>query len=312
MGKTLHITNGQNLTDYLNELEVDGDFLTWHEMLCEGPTVAHIDSEDFITVRKNFLKEYYSIELDEKRFKNELKKLNEVDKYSEIVLWFEYDLFCHMNLIAVMSLIHQREIKLPLYLVCSGRIKGEKELKGLSELKSNQLLKLYENKLKLTDLDRDLAISLWRTYCGKDHNLFKPYITTKSSFEYMGACLKAHLTRFPDSKSGLGVLEKNILKIVKSKEIKSRNHLLGYILNYQGYYGYGDLQLRRKIEELSLFFNEDKESITLNRIGHEAVLGTKNYARKIKNNISFGGIKRLDYQFDVELNKLVKTSANAD
>ncbi|MEM6515585.1 MAG: DUF1835 domain-containing protein [Bacteroidota bacterium] len=312
MGKILHITNGQILTDYLNELDVAGDFLTWHEMLCEGPTVAHIDSDEFINVRKQFLKDFYEIELDESKFKKELEKLNEVDLYSEIVLWFEYDLFCHMNLIAVMSLIHQREIKLPLYLVCSGRVKGEKEMKGLAELSKSQLLNHYKNKVELTNLDRDLAISLWRTYCGKDHNLFKPYITTISSFKYMGACLKAHLTRYPDSKSGLGVLEENILKIIKTKEVKSRNHLLGYILNYQGYYGYGDLQLRRKINELSIFFNESDENITLDRIGHEALLGAKNYANRIDNNIAFGGIKRLDFQFDKRQNKLVKTTANAD
>jgi len=312
MGKTLHITNGQVLTDYLTELEVEGDFLTWHEMLCEGPTIAHIDSNEFISLRKKFLKDYYDIELDENQFKTELKKLNDVDRYSEIVLWFEYDLFCHINLIAVMSIIHQREIKLPLYLVCSGWVDGETELKGLGELNKKQLLRHYVNKIEMTPADRDLAISLWRIYSGKDHNLFKPYIVSKSSFKYLSNCLKAHLTRFPDSKSGLGVLEKNILDIVKTKDIKSRNHLLGYILNYQGYYGYGDLQIRRKIEHLSYFFNEAEDRITLNRMGHEAVLETKNYANQINNAINFGGIKRLDFQFDRTLNKLVKTLSNAN
>ncbi len=49
-------------------------------------------------------------------------------------------LFCHINLIAVISLLHQKEINLPLYLVCSGRIEGEKNLKGLAELTPEQLL----------------------------------------------------------------------------------------------------------------------------------------------------------------------------
>ncbi|PTM08975.1 MAG: DUF1835 domain-containing protein, partial [Bacteroidetes bacterium] len=33
---TLHITNGSSLTSYLKDLNFQGDFLTWHEMLCEG------------------------------------------------------------------------------------------------------------------------------------------------------------------------------------------------------------------------------------------------------------------------------------
>ena len=28
---TLHITNGGSLTDYLKELDIKGDILTWHE-----------------------------------------------------------------------------------------------------------------------------------------------------------------------------------------------------------------------------------------------------------------------------------------
>ncbi len=312
MGKTLHITNGQVLTDYLKELEIEGEILTWHEMLCEGPTIAGIDSEEFIQARKEFLNQYYNIELDEDKFKSELEKLNSVDDYCNIVLWFEYDLFCHINLIAVMSLIHQREIKLPLYLVCSGRVEGEKDLMALGELNKNQLLKHYKNRIALTDDDRDLAISLWRIYCGKDHNIFKPYIVKKSSFTYLSNCLKAHLKRFPDSKSGLSVIEKNILALIKSKNITSRNHLLGYILNYQGYYGYGDLQLERQIDKLSIFFNETENILKLNRIGHEALSGTKNYAARINNDVTYGGVNRLKFQFDIAKNKLVKSSLDAN
>jgi len=312
MAKTLHITNGQILTDYLTELEIEGDYLTWHEMLCEGPTIAHIDSDEFISVRKNFLKEFYNIELDEERFKSELGKLNQVDKYDEIVMWFEYDLFCHINLLGAMSLIHQREIKLRLHLVCSGWVDGQTELKALSELSKNQLLYHYKNKIEMTDKDRDLAISLWRIYCGKDHNLFKPYIIQESSFEYLSNCLKAHLKRFPDSKSGLSVIESNILSIVKSKNVKSFNHLLGYIMNYQGYYGFGDIQLRRKIDNLKMFIVEDDTGLKLNRLGHEALIGSHNFASKISNKVFYGGVSSLDFQFNIEQNKLIKTAKDAN
>ncbi|WP_033958310.1 DUF1835 domain-containing protein [Psychroserpens jangbogonensis] len=310
MNKTLHITNGNSLTDLLIELEIKGDFLTWQEMLCEGPTLAHIDSEEFIEVRKQFLSDFYNIEINEDEYKTELNKLNNVDCYTEIVLWFEYDLFCHINLLGVMSLLHQKGITLPLYLVCSGRIEGEKNLKGLSELSPEQLYEHYDNRIELTEKDNELAISLWRTYCGKDHNLFKRYIVQKSSFEYLSNCLKAHLRRFPDSRSGLSVLEKNILEIVRDNDIKSKHHLLGYILNYQGFYGYGDLQLERMIEQLSLFFEENADQLKLNRKGHESLVKIHNFSIEINNNTTYGGLNRLDFQFNKDENKLVKTNIN--
>jgi Domain of unknown function (DUF1835) len=305
--KTLHITNGSSLTNYLRDLKITGDILTWQEMLCEGPTLKELDSDVFINARKSFLNTTYNIEIDIEEYEKEIEKLNYTQSYSQIVLWFEYDLFCHINMIAVISLILQKKIILPIYLVCSGRVKTSKDLKGLSELSSEQLQQHYKDKVLLSIEDLELAKTIWDIYCGKDHNLLKPFIVTSSSFKYMSNCLKAHLKRFPDSKNGLSVLEQNILDIVKSNAIKSKHHLLGYALNYQGYYGYGDTQFERMIENLSIFFFEDENSITLNRKGHDALMDQHNFAETVNNDIYLGGVNRLDFQFDKLQNKLVKS-----
>ncbi len=303
----LHITNGNLLTEYLKELDFTEDILTWQEMLCEGPTIPEINSDAFFELRVEFLKNYYDIEVDIEDLQKELSKLDDVTNYTEINLWFEYDLFCHINLIGVINLLHQKEIRKPLYLICSGRVKGEKNLKGLSELSSDQISSYYKNRILLTQEDIDLCITLWRTYCGKDHNILKPYIVKNSSFEYMSNCLKAHLKRFPHQKSGLDVLEDNILRLLRDNPIKSKHHLLGYSLNYQGFYGFGDMQLRRLIDKLSIFFDETENGIKLNRKGHEALLRKYNFASEVGNNMIYGGINRLEYQFSEEKNKLIKT-----
>jgi len=198
------------------------------------------------------------------------------------------------------------------FLVCSGRVEHSAELKGLSELSSDQLLQHYEEKIGLTSKDKDLAATLWGIYCGKDHNLLKPFIITSSSFKYLNNCLKAHLERFPDSKNGLGTLEYNILEIVKNNSIKSKHHLLGYALNYQGYYGFGDMQLERMIDKLDLFLTEDSRGITLNDKGDDALLNKHNYATSVDNNIVFGAVNRLDFQFDKAQNKLIKPRNNVN
>lgn len=308
----LHITNGNALTNYLKELDITGDILTWQEMLCEGPTTRNIDTEEFLTKRKGFLNDFYHIEINEEEFKQELSKLDATEGFSEIILWFEYDLFCHINMLAVIKLLKEKNIQLPLYLVCSGRIKGETQLKGLSELTPEQLFNHYHDKVRLKDSDIELAISLWHIYCGKDHNLFKPYITKKSSFKYLNSCLKAHLKRFPNLKSGLSVLEKNILNIIKEKSIKSKNQLIGYVLNYQGYYGFGDIQILRLIDLLQIFYEEEENKISLNRKGYEALIGNQNYSSEINNNLTFGGVNRLDFSYNDNTNALIKTQLNVN
>lgn len=307
----LHITNGGRTTSYLDELEVKGEKLTWQEILCEGPTQEIIHCEAFIDLRCSFLNKFYDVELDLDKVEIAIKQLSNPERYSEIVLWFEYDLFCHINLLAVINLLQQKKIELPLYLVCSGRIPGSKVLKGLSELNTGQLLNHYKNKVKLNQDDIDLATTIWGIYCGKDHNLLKPFIVQSSSFQYLSNCLKAHLERFPDSKTGLNALETNILSIVKENNIKSKHHLLGYALNYQGYYGFGDMQMNRIIEKLSYFFTLEENSLTLNKNGHEALLKQHNYSIELNNNMEYGGINVQYFHFSKEHNKLVKIVPNA-
>ncbi|MCC1485097.1 DUF1835 domain-containing protein [Winogradskyella immobilis] len=309
--RILHITNGDALTDYLRELNYTHDILTWREMLCEGPTIPAIN-EEFFSIRRQFLTNQYNIKTDRYNLDKDLKILEQADQYTEIILWFEYDLFCHINMIGVINLLHQKEINKPLYLVCSGRVKGEKSLKGLGELNPDQLDQHYKNKVQITEKDKALAIALWRTYCGKDHNILKPYITKNSSFKYLSNCLKAHLKRFPNQKTGLSIIEENILKIIKDQDIKSKHHLLGYCLSHQGFYGFGDTQFKRIIDKLNPFFTIENTSLKLNRKGHEALLGHHNFALEVNNDMAFGGLSRLDYQFSDAENKLIKTVFNAN
>jgi hypothetical protein len=308
----LHITNGSHLTNVLNELNIQGVKLTWQELLCEGPTTEKVGSELFLETRKSFFTQFYNIDLDIEFIKSELDKFNDSENYSEIVLWFEYDLFCHINMIAIISLIQQKKMNLPLHLVCSGRIEGSKNLMGLSELSPEQLLNHYKNKVLLNKDDIDIATTVWGIYCGVDHTLLKPFIVKPSSFKYLSNCLKAHLERFPNSVDGLSILERNILQIIVKQSITSKHHLLGYALNYQGYYGFGDLQLERIINQLSMFYSVTEGEIELNRKGHEALLGHHNFALEIDNDMMYGGVKKIAFQFNKSKNKLVKSILNVN
>ncbi|MGB3606994.1 MAG: DUF1835 domain-containing protein [Psychroserpens sp.] len=310
----LHITNGNILTDMLMSLQIatEDHIITWQETLCVGPTVEQVSSNEFIKLRQAFFESFYDIKLSRKQITTSLKKLDVSSNYTEIILWFEYDLFCHINMIAVISLLEQKGVYLPIYLVCSGRVEGEKGLKSLTELNQIQLMSHYENKVKLTVDDITLATKAWRIYCSNDHNLLKPLITRASSFTYLSNCLKAHLKRFPDSQSGISALEYNILTLVKENTITSRHHLVGYALHYQGYYGYGDLQLERIVDVLALFFTETQGSLKLNKKGELALAYEHNYQAEMNNTIHFGGAKSLEYAFDKAQNKLVKTAMYAN
>ncbi|AXG71307.1 hypothetical protein KORDIASMS9_03564 [Kordia sp. SMS9] len=293
--QTLHILNGDSLTPRLAKLGITDDQLVWREMLCEGKTAYDLKSDAFKEARMEYLKQFIDTEMTyDTSFLIPLLTTN-FAKYTSVVLWFEYDLFCHINMMAALSHLKHLKITGNIYLVCSGWIEHEKNLKGLGELSDKQLKTHYQEKIELTKDDLELADTLWKLYCSDNHIDFKKYVTTSSSFPYLSNCINAHLKRFPNISSGLNVLESHILKIIHKEEIKNTRQLTGYILQYQGYYGFGDLQIARIIEKLAAFYDTKNDRLTLNRIGLLAIDEMKNFYDQLSDNTTFGNCHKYSY-----------------
>ncbi|WP_378173627.1 DUF1835 domain-containing protein [Aquimarina sp. SS2-1] len=307
----LHITNGDSLTDRLKQMHLaDGEFLVWREMLCEGPTDIKIETEEALVKRKAFLKKYYRISYEDydKKFVSQLGKLDTPQKYDEIILWFEYDLFCHINMIAAISLLLRKGINndIPIYLVCSGRVEGVKKYLGLAELSDAQLKNHFDNKIKLDINDLELAAHIWTLYCESNPKKIAGQIKKQSSFDYLSICLRAHLQRFPNMLTGLNILEHNILEMINTYQIKNIKQLMGYALEYQGFYGYGDMQMKRVLARLFQFFDQTKDQLLLSERGKLALQQKKNFYNTQKLDWNYGGVKKYDYLYNNETHNLLK------
>ncbi len=306
--KLLHITNGDELTEKILKLDIPGDVITWREMLCEGPTSAEVGGEKFVKLRMEFLQAKYNIPEAQyhKEFLEELAKLAVINNYDEIVLWFEFDLFSHMNMLALISFLLQNKKNDPLSLVCSKKLKGEKEMVPLSELSEKNLKMHYENRIQLTEDDISTAELIWELYCAESPKRLISEIKKTTNFEYLSSSIRAHIERFPQVNTGINSLEKQVLKLIQEHKITSIQHLLGYALQYQGYYGYGGEQMQRVIEKMSPFYNQTEEEIKLNEDGVKALNGTKNYYQNLKDDECLGGVRKYSFLYDPENHHLLK------
>src|SRR5690606_19437018 len=131
-------------------------------------------------------------------------------------------------------------------------------------------------------------------------------IKKKTNFEYLSSCIRAHIERFPNAVSGINTLERNVLKLIETNNITNRNHLIGYILEYQGYLGLGDLQVQRMIDRLKMFYEIDENGVRLNENGQQALNATKNFYQELKNDECLGGVKKYDFLYDSETHKILK------
>lgn len=305
--RTLHIVNGDSLAEQMKELNLPGEVIVWRELLCEGPTQKEINS-NFFKLRKKFLLKTYNISADnyEERFISEIKRLRSLKDYNKVVLWFEFDLFCHINMLAAISLLADKHDEIPISLVCSKKLKGEKELQALSQLSQKELENHYKNSIQLNTEDIETAILIWELYCGDNPLKLKPQIKVNTNFEYLSSCVRAHIERFPNSITGINSLERNILRLIENQDIKNVNHLLGYALQYQGYYGYSDNQMQRLIDKLSIFYENREDKIALSEKGELVLAGKKNFYRDLKNEDHFGGTKMYDFLYESESHRLLK------
>ena len=239
-------------------------------------------------------------------FISEVNRLKKIKDFDHIVLWFEFDLYCHLNMLASISLITEQKKAGPVYLVCSKKLNGDENLKALSQLTPKQLKNHYDNKILLSQEDLEIANLIWELYCSNNPIKLKPLIKTSSNFEYLSSCIRAHIERFPNSTTGLNSLEKNILKLIAEHTITSKHQLLGYALQYQGYYGYSDNQMERLLKKLKKFYSIEPNKVQLTKKGEEVLAGTKNFYQEIKNDDCFGGAKMYDFLYDSEEHRLLK------
>ena len=308
MAQQIHITNGDGFSLNIRDLEIPGDIIVWREMLCEGPTYTNLDTPEFNSLRKKFLSETYNISSEdyESQFIEELNKLTKANGYEEIVLWFEFDLFSHINMLAVISHLLENKKSVPVYLVCSKRLENEKEFSPLSQLPIKHLKNHYDARILLDQDDLETAALMWQLYNGNNPQKLISLIKKKTNFEYLSSCIRAHIERFPNAVTGINSLERNVLKLIETNDITSLNHLIGYVLEYQGYFGFGDLQVERMIERLRFFYEIDDKGVSLNDSGRQALNSEKNFYQVLKNNDYFGGVKKYEFLYDAETHKILK------
>jgi uncharacterized protein DUF1835 len=309
MSSLLHITNGDSLTNRLESLHLKGDIITWREMLCEGKTLTNVGSESFWKTRFEFLNKNYKVTKSwfvEKTLK-EYRSLCNHKQQDQIVLWFEYDLFCQINMLAVISWLKTHRRYAHISLVCSGNEDETDKMYGLGEVNDEQLLKLYENRIELSQNDIEYADYVWQLYCSDNpirlENLtdFRNY-----QFDYLSDAIKSHLRRFPTIKNGLNDIENRILQLSVDKKPKSKRELVRTVLSNQGIYGFGDTQYERVISSLKPLYS-NFNPVRLNKKGKEILDGQTSYYSSIRDNEAYlGGALKYSYLYNTKSDRILK------
>lgn len=309
MSSILHITNGDDFTLKLKSLNLQGDIITWREMLCEGKTETSVGSESFWKTRFDFLHKNYKITKSwyvEKTLK-EYRSLCNHKQQDQIILWFDCDLFNQVNMLAVISWLKHHRKYAEIYLASSGNIDETNTLYNLSDLDDSQLLKLYENKIWLTQDDIEYADYVWQLYCS-DNPIRLQNLTDFPNyhFDYLSDAIQAHLKRFPSIRNGLNQVENNILKIASEQKLKTKSELITRVIQNQGVYGFGDAQYDRVVTKLKPLFT-NFNPVRLTKKGKEILEGKTSYYACIQENDAYlGGALKYNFLYNTNTDRILK------
>lgn len=245
MAETLHILNGDHTLALFKKAEMEGETAVWREVLSDGPVHPKFGSDDFWQMRESFMTSFFEINSSDYREKvvNEFTKIQNLRAYKEVALWFEYDLFCQVNLITLLHWFkNQSRANTKISLICVGHVEGYENLIGLGELPFGLYPKLYEHRRILGSNDFNFASDAYLAYCSNDpRDLEKFTLLPSNEFPYLAGAVSAHLKRFPSSESGFNLIEQEIIKLMESGK-DSEETLIRALLQWQEYYGFGDLQ----------------------------------------------------------------------
>ena len=309
MSSQLHITNGDVLTNKLSTLKLEGDIITWREMLCEGKTETNVGSESFWKTRFEFLNKNYKISKSwfiDKTLK-EYRTLCNHKQEDRIVLWFDFDLFDQINMLAVISWLKTHRPYAEISLVSSEGDEDSLDIMGLGELTDEQLRKLYTNRTLLTQDDIEYADYVWQLYCS-DNPIRLENLKDFDSFQFshLSGAIEAHLMRFPTIRNGLNEVENNILRLARSAKPKTKMELLNTVLRNQGRYGFGDTQYERVITKLKPLFT-NFSPVKLSKKGMEILDGKTSYYSCIQENDAYlGGALKYNFLYNSETNRILK------
>jgi len=314
MNVSLHITNGDFTTNRLQNLNINGEIITWREMLCEGKTLMEVGSESFWKTRFEFLNTSYKV--SKKKFIDftvkEYRNLCQQKSQDEITLWFDNDLFSQINMLAVISWLKRYRKGRKLTLI-QGIVTKNKNTKNIANLTANQLTNLHQKRVELTKDDIEYADYIWQLYCsGCPLRLETAHQLNNSPiFSNLETAIKTHILRFPSIETGLNVIEKSIVNTVNSleKPIKSKVEFIKILLKNQEFYGYNELQYTAKIDDLKKLFSSFSP-VKLSRTGKKVLDNQLNYYRKIRNeNAYLGGAKKYSFLYMNSTNKLLKITS---
>ncbi len=212
--KLLHILNGDSTRMTIEHSGVPGRFVSWSDVLHEGPTPYGVSDVEWRRIRAGHLASLGFDTADvETQYAAEHDALETWPAYDEVVFWFEHDLYDQLILIRHLDWLSKIADRggTRFSLVCGSRYLGC--------LESTEFPPLFEARQPITDDQIQLGIRAWRAFRDNDPTGLEPFAASSSeALPFLAGAIRRHLEDFPSRENGLSRSESQILRTMEQGE----------------------------------------------------------------------------------------------
>jgi len=251
MLNTYHILNGDALLQQFPN-SIPGARIVARACLVDGPVNAH-SLQQLYAIRAQFISENYggfSIADYYRMSVAGFSGIQNIPEGSAVCLWFEDDLFCQVNCWFILHLLLESKLEYSIYL-----IRPQQHTRyGFGGLTAEELAVLYNHRQPLKQLE-DWA-QLWPLYTNQSINdLLDVSREFTSNYPFVEDAVNAHVLRLPTENSQ-GRPKELLLEIMKELDTDQFGPVFNAFCTRAPIYGFGDLQVKRLLEELNTAGNE--------------------------------------------------------
>jgi hypothetical protein len=201
----LHITNGESVIHSFAAARVEGEYLSWLDVLYEGP-VPDLPHEALSDVRARAISDMGWGEQASVRsaFAARDAALTSFRDHDEVVLWFELDLFDQLQLIQALAWFADQDLR------------GTR-LSLVNIATHEQIPSLLPTRRPVTTGQLSLGRSAWKAFCAPDPRAIVELSSQDlPALPCLAAALRRLLEEYPSTQNGLSRTEQQLLEAVAS------------------------------------------------------------------------------------------------
>jgi hypothetical protein len=232
MTRFLHVANGSCTTMTIEAAGIPGICSLWADPLYEGPVPGGLSDSELVEVRMRYLSGPADLTGaawagDEPSVDpaNDLRQWRAAieghESYEELILWFEHDLFDQLNLVQLLTWIHDHvPAAKRVSLICIGSFPGRPNFKGLGELRPDELSSLLETRQPVSGPQYEVARRAWQAFREPTPEALDELRQDDISvLPYLAAAITRFLQEYPWTRDGLSRSERRLLELANGDGI---------------------------------------------------------------------------------------------